>query len=262
MVLYYAVMQERGEDAGRWTVVGVESKSLDVALCGKAFEGGAEVAIRGAGGRLEGTFGDGVGVEGNLYRGGRGCGEDPGLYGVALDLVQGEARAVDDLVAWFRDGIQMAGSYAGLQDQIPVRLRDAVAVVDDGQGSVAPVSQGRGDVDVGRPRVAGVARQLQEGVFHVGNAGRTAAGPFHAGQAGEARAEGPLGGFPYRFSCIGCTIHVAAILAWAVREPPLQGTVRRKVPYLATSLTRLSRMTVTFIWPGYSRSVSICLEIS
>ena len=91
------------------------------------------------------------------------------------------------------DGVQMAGGNAGLKDQIPVRLWDAVAIVDNGQGSVAPVSQGRGDVDVGCPCIAGVARQLQKGVFYVSDAGRTAAGPFRAGQAGEACPEVPVG---------------------------------------------------------------------
>ena len=96
----------------------------------------------------------------------------------------------------------------------------------------------------------------------MGYAGRTPAGPLHAGQAGEARAEVPVGPFHYGLFRIGWCIIVAPVRSRAVREPPLQGRARLKVSYLATSLTRLSRMTVTFIWPGYSRSVSICLEMS
>ena len=112
---------------------------------------------------------------------------------MVLDLIQGEASAVDDRVAWLGDGIQMAGGNAGLQDQISVRLWDAVAIVDNGQRPVAPVFQSRGHVDVGCPCIAGVAGQLQKGVFYVSDAGRTAAGPLHAGQAGEACAEVPVG---------------------------------------------------------------------
>jgi hypothetical protein len=43
--------------------------------------------------------------------------------------------------------------------------------------------------------VAGVARQLQEDIFYVGDAGGAAAGPLHADQAGEASAEVPVGTF-------------------------------------------------------------------
>ena len=129
-----------------------------------------------------------------------------------------------------RNRVQMAGGYTGLEDQIAVRVRDAVAVVDDGNGSVPSPLESRGHVDTGRPGVAGVPGQLEEGIFHMGDAGGTAAGPLHAGKAGEASAEVPVR-----------TLHG---------------------PYLATSLTRLSRITVTLIWPGYSRSVSICLEMS
>ena len=110
-----------------------------------------------------------------------------------------------------------------------MRVGDAVAVVDYGEGPVASVFKGGGDVDALCAGVGCVAQKLEEGVFEVGDAGGRAAGAFDAGQAGEARAEVPVGAFH---------------------------------PYLATSLTRLSRMTVTLIWPGYSRSVSICLEMS
>ena len=114
-----------------------------------------------------------------------------------FDLIQGEACAVGGGVSGFCDGIQVAGGDAGFQDEIPVRPWDAVAVVDDGKGSVAPVSQGRGHVDAGCPGVAGVARQLEEGVFDVGDAGGTAASPLHARQAGEARSKVPVGAFHY-----------------------------------------------------------------
>ena len=87
----------------------------------------------------------------------------------------------------------MAGGHAGFQDQIPVRFRNTVAVVDHGEGSVPPASEGRGHVDAGRPGVAGVANQLEECVFDVGDAGGSAAGPLNAGKAGEAGAEVPVG---------------------------------------------------------------------
>ena len=70
-----------------------------------------------------------------------------------------------------------------------------MAVVEDGQGSEATLFEGRSHVDMGCPGVAGVARQLQEGIFYVGDAGGAAAGPLHADQAGEASAEVPVGTF-------------------------------------------------------------------
>jgi len=169
--------------------------ALGVGYYGKAFESGAEVAFRGSGGGLEGTFWEAIGIEGGLYGGRRGCGENPGLYRVVFDLVEGEACAVGGGVAWFCDGVQMAGGDAGFEDQISVGLWDAVAVVDDGQGSEATVFESRSHVDVGSPGVAGVAGQLQEGVLHVGDAGRSPPGSFHAGQAGEAGAEVPVWAF-------------------------------------------------------------------
>ena len=115
---------------------------------------------------------------------------------LVLDLVEGEAGAV----GWRRvfgvcDGVEVAGGYAGLEDQIPVGFGDAVAVVYYGEGPVASVFQGRGDVDAGGAGVAGVAQELEEGVLHVGDAGGAAAGALHAGQAGEACAEVPVGAF-------------------------------------------------------------------
>jgi hypothetical protein len=77
--LYYAVIKEGGEDTAWWSVVGLKPWALGVGCCGKAFEGGAEVAFRGSGGGLEGTFWEAIGIEGGLYGGRRGCGEDFGL---------------------------------------------------------------------------------------------------------------------------------------------------------------------------------------
>ena len=140
-------------------------------------------------------------------------------------MIEGEARSVGGGIVG--DGPQVAGGYAGLEDQVFVGFGDAAAVVEDGKGAVAAVFEGRGDEDVCGAGVAGVAQELEEGVFDVVEARGDTAGALRASQAGEACAEVSVGSF-----------------------------------YRATSLTRLSRMTVTLIWPGYSRSLSICLEIS
>ena len=87
----------------------------------------------------------------------------------------------------------MAGGHAGFEDEFPVRFRDAVAIVDDCNGPVAPVSQERGNEDSGGPRIAGVAQELEEGVLYVGDARRTSSGPLHTREAGEASAEVPVG---------------------------------------------------------------------
>ena len=125
------------------------------------------------------------------------------------------------------DGAQVAGGDAWLEDQSLVGLRDAPSVVEDGEGSVATVLQDRGDEDVAGAGVAGVAQEREQGVLDVGDGRGAPAGSLGAREAGETRTE----------------VAVRAL-------------------YLATSLTRLSRMTVTLIWPGYSRSLSICLEMS
>jgi hypothetical protein len=166
-----------------------------------------------------------VGIEGGAYYGGRGCGEDFDAHGGVLDVVEGEAGSVGS--GAIGDGPQVAGCHAGLEDQVSMSLGDAAAVVEDGEGAVAAVLEGRGDEDVTGAGVAGVAQELEERVFDVLEARGDAAGAFRARQSGEARAEVAVGSL-----------------------------------YRATSLTRLSRMTVTLIWPGYSRSLSICLEIS
>ena len=106
-------------------------------------------------------------------------------------------------------------------------LGDTASVVDDAQRTVAAVFEDGGDEDVLGAGVAGVAQEFEEGVLDAGDRRGAAAGSFGAREAGEARAEVAVGAL-----------------------------------YLATSLTRLSRMTVTLIWPGYSRSLSICLEMS
>jgi hypothetical protein len=92
-----------------------------------------------------------------------------------------------------RYGVEVAGGYARLQDQVPVRIGDAVSVVYDREGPVALVREGRGDEDVRGTGVAGVAQELQEGVLHVRDARGAAAGPLDPGQAGEAGAEVPVG---------------------------------------------------------------------
>ena len=139
-------------------------------------------------------------------------------------MVEGEAGTVRTGVV---DRAQMAGGNTGLEDQILVRLRHTVAIVENGEGSVAASLQRRGDEDVSGFGVAGVTQEFYERVLDVVEARGGAADSLDARQAGETRAEVAVGAL-----------------------------------YRATSLTRLSRMTVTLIWPGYSRSLSICLEIS
>jgi hypothetical protein len=81
---------------------------------------------------LEGAFGEGAGVEGGSY-GGRGGGrEDFGAHGGVLDVVEGEAGSVGGFVRVVQDGVQVAGGYAGLEDQGFVGLGDACSVVEDG----------------------------------------------------------------------------------------------------------------------------------
>jgi len=124
--LYYVVIQEGGEDTGWGGVVEGE-----IFFGGEVLEGGGEVALRGAGAGLEGAFGEGVGVEGGFYRGGRGGGEDFGVYRGVLDVVEGEARSVRSGVP-LGDGPQVASGYAWLEDQASVGLGDAAAIVEDG----------------------------------------------------------------------------------------------------------------------------------
>src|SRR5215213_7111329 len=142
--MYYAVIQEGGEDPGGGSVVGVEAVAVAVGGFGEALEGGHKVGSRRAGCGLEGAFGEGVSIEDGLNGGGVGCGDNPGVQGSCSYLVEGETRAVGgcERVIGVRYRVQMAGSNAGLQDQVPVGFRDAVAVVYHRQGPVAFGPQG------------------------------------------------------------------------------------------------------------------------
>jgi hypothetical protein len=71
-VEYYVVFQKGGEDAGWGCVVEVHIVGCEV------LEGGAEVGPGWPGGGLEATFGEGMGIEGDLYGGRRGGREDFG----------------------------------------------------------------------------------------------------------------------------------------------------------------------------------------
>jgi hypothetical protein len=73
-------------------------------------------------------------------------------------------------VFWVRDGVEVAGGHAGFEDEVAVRFGDAMTVVDDREGSIAAVLQGRGHENAGSAGVAGVTDQFQEGVFHMGDA--------------------------------------------------------------------------------------------
>ena len=84
---------------------------------------------------MEGTFGEGVGIEGRLYRGWRGWGEDADVQCEGFDLVEGEACAVwggGRAVGVMRDRFQVAGGYAGFEYQVSVSFGDAAAVIEDG----------------------------------------------------------------------------------------------------------------------------------
>jgi hypothetical protein len=109
-------------------------------------------------------------------------------------VVEGEACPVGG-AGGVRDGPQVAGGDAGFEDEIGVRLGDAGAVVYDREHAVAAGLQGRGDVDAGSAGVAGVTKELEEGVLDVAQARGVAAGALRAGEAGEARAEVAVGAF-------------------------------------------------------------------
>jgi hypothetical protein len=110
-------------------------------------------------------------------------------------VVEREAGPVGGSVPLVKDGAQVAGGYAGLEDQGLVRFGDAVAVVEDGKGTVAALFEGGGDEDAPGAGVAGVAQELEEGVLDVVEARGGAAGSLLAGEAGEARAEVAVGAF-------------------------------------------------------------------
>jgi hypothetical protein len=65
--LYYEVFQEGGEDTGGGCVVEVQ------VVCREVLEGSEKVGAALAGGGLEATLGEGMGIEGGTY-GGRGGG--------------------------------------------------------------------------------------------------------------------------------------------------------------------------------------------
>ena len=105
---------------------------------------------------MEALFGEGTGIEGDLYGSRRGGGGDLGEEGSVLYMVEGEAGAVGGAVL-FRDGVEVPGGDARFEDQVLVGFGDAVPVVYDDEGTVAAGPQGRSDVDVAGASVAGVA---------------------------------------------------------------------------------------------------------
>jgi hypothetical protein len=54
-------------------------------------------------------------------------------------VVEGEAGPVWGSLGVVEDGAQVAGGNAGLEDEGSMGLRDALSVVQDGEGSVAAV---------------------------------------------------------------------------------------------------------------------------
>lgn len=149
-------------------------------------------------------------------------------------MVEGEAGAVrrSVRVGGFDCGVQVPGGDAGLEDYPGVAFVYTMTVVQHRKGPVAAAAEDRCRVDVAGSGVAGVAEKFDQGVLDGGDARGSAAGALGAGKAGETGSE-------------------VAVWAFAVR-----------LGYRATSLTRLSRITVTLICPGYSRLSSICFEIS
>ena len=157
---------------------------------GEVLERGEEVGAGGPGGGLEGAFGDGLGIAGELYGGWVGgglyCGSDGGLS----DVVERESGAVRGALraVLVQHGVKVAGCHASFENEVFVRERDTVAVIEDCQGSVAALFEGRGDPDVFGAGVAGVTQELKEGVLHTGDARGAPAGSFGAGKAGESGA--------------------------------------------------------------------------
>ena len=124
---------------------------------------------RGSPAYFEGTFGEDAGIKGDFY-GGRGGGrEEAGVQGGVPYVVEGEARSMRGVlqIEGVGDGAQVAGGDAGLEDQIPMRLGYARAVVDHVQDAVAAALEGRGNVDALGTGVAGVAEELEEGFLYV-----------------------------------------------------------------------------------------------
>ena len=91
---------------------------------------------------MEGSFGEGSGVEGYFDRGRGGGRDDFGADGRVLDVVEGETGAVDGAgVPGVEDRAQVAGGDAWLEDQGLVRFWYTVSVVEDGECPVAAVYQ-------------------------------------------------------------------------------------------------------------------------
>ena len=83
----------------------------------------------------------------------------------------------------------MTGGDSRLEDEVFVGFGDAVAVVYNGQCSVAPrVERGRHVYIVG-PCIPGIAEHLEEGVFDKVDARRAPANTFDAGKACEPGAK-------------------------------------------------------------------------
>ena len=158
---------------------------------GKVREDGEEVGVGGAGVGLEAFFGEGVGVEDGLYGCRRGGGEYLGGEGGVLYVIEGEAGSVGGASVVY--GVQVAGGNAGFEDEMPVDIGDAGAVVYYDQMPVAALFEGGGHVDAVRASVAGVAQELVECILDGAEVAGAAAGAFRAGQAGEASAEVAVG---------------------------------------------------------------------
>ena len=143
-------MEEGGEDPGWGSVVGLEGVlAWRLVASAKLWRVARRLVLEGRVADWRARSGRvlvskvacmAVGFEAERTLGGEGSGP----Y-----LVEGEAGAVGVASgsSGSVDGVEVAGGDAGLQDQVPVGFGDAVAVVYHGEGSVASVGQGRGDVD-------------------------------------------------------------------------------------------------------------------
>ena len=114
-----------------------ESRRVWGGLCQKPGQGGWEVGLGGAGVGLEVFLREEASIEDDLDGGwGRG-GEDLGGKRCVLNVVEGETGTVGGILGLgevlsgsFRDGIQMPGGDAGLEDEVFVGLGDAAPVVN------------------------------------------------------------------------------------------------------------------------------------
>ena len=103
----------------------------------------------------------------------------------------------------------MPGGNPGLEDRLPVLLRDSLPVVEDDQLSVTPGVERGGDVYVPGPRVHGVTHELQESILYRFYAGRGTADAFNTGQPGEALAEIPVRPLRHEYSNRELASHLA-----------------------------------------------------